>query len=170
VGYVKHSGSSALPRTFVGRWLRAAMLDQREERDRLVRTLNGGKATGWNDDEPAVVQAATELVLSRYYSSSDQELGGLIALVNEVLVTGNCAKDIPKAEVVIHSAVGDDTPGIEMMRVDRYRLRALAVGLASAKLELSAADVDSVLREAERTAFEQGFHPPLVPRGGGSLE
>jgi hypothetical protein len=63
VGYLRHSGRSALPRTYVGRSLRAAMLDQQDERDRLVATLNHGSAIGWNDDEPAVVEAAGELVM-----------------------------------------------------------------------------------------------------------
>jgi hypothetical protein len=165
---LKHSGTTALPRTYVGRWLRAGMLDQREERDRLVRALNGGSATGWNDDEPAVVQAAIELVLSRYYGSRAADPSGLESLVtpvNEALVADSHPDDVEKAEAVIHSAAGDDTRGIEMVaRIDRYRLRAVTVALASAQLELSDADVDSVLREAERVAFEQGFHPPLVQR------
>jgi hypothetical protein len=98
VRYLKHAGSSALPRTLVGRWLRAAMLDQPEERDRLVRTLNGWSATGWNDDEPAVVQVAFELMLPRYYASSDQESGeleGLIGVVKRALAADNRAGDGP---------------------------------------------------------------------------
>jgi hypothetical protein len=71
----------------------------------------------------------------------------------------------PKAEAVILSATGDYSRGIEKVpRIDRYRLRVVTVALASIMLELSEAEVDSVLREAERLAFEQGFHPPLVPR------
>jgi hypothetical protein len=135
---------------------------------RLVRTLNGGSATGWNDDEPAVVQAAIELTLSRYYASSDQqsgELEGLISAVKRALAADNRSGDAPKAEAVILSATGDDSHGIEMVpRIHRFRLRAVTVGLASIMLELSEGEVDSVLREAERLAFEQGFHPPLVPR------
>jgi hypothetical protein len=42
-------------------------LDRPDERDRLVTTLNPDSATGWNDDEPAVVQAAAELVLRRFF-------------------------------------------------------------------------------------------------------
>ncbi|HSR86480.1 MAG TPA: hypothetical protein VLM11_20085, partial [Streptosporangiaceae bacterium] len=41
-----YPGSPALPRTYVGRWLRAAMLDQRELRDELATTLNGGARAG----------------------------------------------------------------------------------------------------------------------------
>lgn len=67
MGGLKRPGASARPRTFAGRWLREAMLDRRDERDRLVSTLNRGSATGWNDDEPAVVEAAAELALRRYF-------------------------------------------------------------------------------------------------------
>jgi hypothetical protein len=69
----RHAGNSALPRTFVGRWLRAAMLDRPDERDRLVPTLNRGSVTGWNDDEPAVVQAAAELVLRRFFGPGEAD-------------------------------------------------------------------------------------------------
>ena len=62
MSYDRHPGVAALPRTYVGRWPRAAMVDQREERDQFVATLYLGVA-GLNDDEPAVVEAAAELAL-----------------------------------------------------------------------------------------------------------
>jgi hypothetical protein len=67
MAYSANSRAAALPRTYIGRWMLASMLDQRELRDRLTATLNGGSRVGWNDDEPAVVEAASELMLRRYY-------------------------------------------------------------------------------------------------------
>lgn len=156
-----------MPRTYVGRWLRAGMLDQREERDRLVRTLNGGSATGWNEDEPAVVEAAIELLLNRHFGpgSDPEALGELIELVSAVLVADNRPLDVPKAEALVDAALLDDACGADQVpRLDRFRLRMLVVVAAAARLNLDEADVDAALREAERVAFERGFHPPLVRR------
>jgi hypothetical protein len=79
-----HPGSSALPRTFVGRWLRASMLGQRELRDQLVKTLNGGNR-GWNDDEPAVLKAACALIARRYFGDTpdDDEISDVARMIME---------------------------------------------------------------------------------------
>lgn len=55
--------ATPLPRTLVGQWLLAAVLEQRDLRDRLVKSLNGGQG-GWNNDEPAVIAAACQLLAS----------------------------------------------------------------------------------------------------------
>jgi hypothetical protein len=169
VGYLKHSGTSALPRTFVGRWLRAAMLDQRGERDRLVRTLNGGSATGWNNDEPAVVEAAAELVLRRYLGPGEPDpdkAGSLAHAVTAGLGEIKRPLDAHHADAVIRSALGMPSPVFDALKPgDKYVLRMAAASIASVTMELDEAAVDELLREAERLAFERGFHPPLVPRG-----
>lgn len=54
------------PSTAVGVWLRASLLDQRELRRKLTTTLNNGKP-GWNDDEPAVVEAACEIAVREFF-------------------------------------------------------------------------------------------------------
>ena len=54
------------PSTVVGKFLRAALLDQRELRRQLTTTLNNGKP-GWNGDEPAVVEAACEIAVREYF-------------------------------------------------------------------------------------------------------
>lgn len=168
MSYRGRAGSPALPWTFAGRWLRAAMLDHREERDRLVRTLNGGSATGWNDDEPAVVNATMDLLFRRYFSPDrmiHDKVERLIEVVNQALVSVDRGDDSPKAEALISAALDAHDHGADQLPArDRYQLSALVVLTASGILELDEADVNGVLREAERLAFEQGFHPPLVPR------
>jgi hypothetical protein len=164
-----HSGASALPRTFVGRWLRAAMLDRREERDRLVRTLNGGSATGWNDDEPAVVQAAAELVLRRYLGLGEPDpdkAGSLACAVTAGLGEIRRPLDEQHADAVIRSALGAASPVFDALKPgERHILRGAAASVASVTMELDEAAVDELLREAERIAFERGWHTPLAPRG-----
>lgn len=166
---LKHPGGSALPRTWVGRWLRAAMLDQRDERDRLVAHLNGGSSAGWNDDEPAVVQAAIDLVLKRYFGPGHPDpavLEELLDLVTSALTADKRPQDAKNAEVVINFSLGKDSHGVdEVARIHRFRLRAIVVALASEKMDLGDADVSALLREAERLAFERGFQPTLAPRG-----
>jgi hypothetical protein len=166
---LKRSGGTALPRTYVGRWLRAAVLDRQEERDRLVRSLNGGNAAGWNDDEPAVVEAAAELVLRQYFGPGEAD-------ANEVswLASVACAS-MPEvgrnlndrhAGAVIRSALGQ--PGTDadapMSSGERFLLRMAITSLASIRMDLDESRVDELLREAERVAFDRGFHP-LLRRG-----
>jgi hypothetical protein len=74
VSYHRRPGTAALPRTFVDRWLPASMLDQRDERDRLASTLNR-RVAGWNDNEPAVVEAAAELGLLCYFRPQPAQTG-----------------------------------------------------------------------------------------------
>ena len=61
--------AGARPRTYVGQWLLAGMLDQRTERQRLGRMLNNGRS-GWNHDEPAVVGFAFEMAVRRLFPES----------------------------------------------------------------------------------------------------
>ncbi len=167
MGQSTHPGSSAAPRTHVGRWLRAAMLGQRELRDRLLLTLNGG-SKGWNDDEPAVVEVAAELVLRRYFGpdeTSPEDITWLAQLVSASMAQDERPLDERQAETVIRSALGEERSALEaLLAVDRFRLRGIVASLASLKMELHAAEVDALLREAERVAFERGWHPQLVPR------
>jgi hypothetical protein len=71
------------PSTAVGRWLRAGLLNQRELKDRLFRTLNSRKPTGWNDDEAAVVEAACELA-AREYFGGDYDVRAITSLVSQM--------------------------------------------------------------------------------------
>jgi len=69
------------------------------------------------------------------------------------------------ADAVIQLALGAPSPGFDALKPgDRHVLSGAVVSVASAVMELDEAAVDELLREAERLAFERGFHPPLVPR------
>jgi hypothetical protein len=52
-----------------------------------------------------------------------------------------------------------------LMPEDAYRIRVVVAAFLSVRLGLDGAAVDEILREAERVAFERGWHPPLAPRG-----
>jgi len=56
----------AKPRTHIGRSLRALFLNQQELRKELQGTLNGDRP-GWNNDEPAVVELVSQVILRRLF-------------------------------------------------------------------------------------------------------
>jgi hypothetical protein len=150
------------------------MLDRQEERDRLVATLNRGSATGWNDDEPAVVAAAAELVLRRFFGPGEPDadrLWWLASVARLAMAEISRPLDEHHAEAVIRTALGESAPGIDALNpADRHVLRMTLASIASINMELDKTPVDELLREAERIAFERGFHPPLVPRGRAGAE
>ena len=152
------------PRTYVGQWLRAVLLRQTQLRDRLRPKLNGGRQTGWNDDEPAVVQAACELAVGRFFGTS-YDVRAITAFVAELReATGNDrAHDQLKTEAVIRLALGEqnvDTEGITAGQ--KFLIRLAVLTLAFGKLRLSEAEVEQLITEAEKIAVERGFSPPLA--------
>lgn len=155
--------SRGRPRTNVGQWLRATLLRQTELRDRLKTKLNGGKA-GWNDDEPAVVQAACELAVSRFFGTS-YDVRAITAFTAELreATAHDPRYDQLKTEAVIRSALGEqdvDTEGITASQ--KYLIRGAVVTLVYGKLRLSEADVDQLITDAEKIAVKRGWNPPLA--------
>lgn len=152
------------PRTYMGQWLRALLLRQTELRERLQPKLNGGRETGWNDDEPAVAEAACELAVGRFFGTSYdvRAITAFVALLREA--TGNDPKyDQLKTEAVIRLALGDrdvDTTGITAGQ--KYLIRLAVLTLAYGKLRLSEAEVDELVTDAEKIAVERGWNPPLA--------
>jgi hypothetical protein len=139
------------------------LLGQRELRERLQSTLNGGRRTGWNDDEPAVVEAACELAARRFFGAS-YDVRTVTAFVWEMREA--TANDPPldqlKAEAVIRLALGDkevDTEGITPGQ--KYLIRCQATTYASAKLGLGEAEIDQMITDAEKIAVERGWDPPI---------
>jgi len=159
-------GASDLPRTNVGRWLRATMLDQRELRDKLAKTLNG-RAQRWNYGEPAVVQAASELLARGCFGPvpNDEEVAWLAGLICRAVAEDRTV-DAQTAEAVITSALGS-TDVAEVPSDDRFVILTVLAGFLSTWLDLDQATVDKLLGEAERMAFERGAHPALAPREPG---
>jgi hypothetical protein len=145
------------------------MLDRQHERDRLVATLNRGSAKGWNDDEPAVVEAAAELVLRRFFGPGQPDADRLWWLASVAcLAMTDISRPLDErhAEAVIRSALGNAAgTSFSMSSGDKYLLQGALASLASINMDLGKAEVDELLREAERLAFDRGWHPPLAPHG-----
>jgi hypothetical protein len=157
-----------LPHTYVGLWLRALMLDQRERRDNLVSTLNNGEAIGWNDDEPGVVVACCELGLRHCWpdAPTQAEVEALCKLC-EAAFAQSSAKPVSAVsiEAVIRAALNgndDRAPGVS--RGDSLRICTVLAGVLSAQANFSELQVDNLIKDAERIAFDRRWHPPLARR------
>lgn len=151
------------PTTWVGLWLRAGLLGEQKLRGQLKLRLNEGKRTGWNNDEPAVLEAACELAVRRFFGS-DYSTVAVAEFVSELqMAAGAALIGQPEAEMLIRSAYGDQdvrlkdiTPG------KRFQLRSAIVALAVGKLKLGEAAIDQLIFESERVAFARGWKPPLA--------
>jgi hypothetical protein len=162
------SRAGSLPHTYVGRWLRALMLDQRELRDSLVSTLNNGEAIGWNDDEPAVVIACCELAIRQCWPDgpTQTDVEALCALCEAAFAeSGVKAVSRGSIEAVVRATLrgnDDRAPGISSG--DSYRICTLLAGLLADRAHLSEAELDELIKKAERVAFDRRWHPPLARR------
>lgn len=153
----------ARPRTVVGMWLRAAFLLQSESRNRLASKLNGGK-DGWNYDEPAVVEAACELAVRRYFPA-DPDIREITAMARDMYAASKRLPGVLEVEAVIRAALGE--PGISVDDIkppELMGIRGAVVGYLIINLKADIA-VDQLIIEAEDVAFSRGWLPPLATEG-----
>jgi hypothetical protein len=149
------------PSTVVGRWLRAMLLDQRELRRQLTPALNNGKP-GWNDDEPAVVEAACEIAVREYFGG-DYDVRAITSFVSQMRSKIHSVEPPEQlaAEALIRSALGEpDVVTDDIKSGQKYQMRISVLGQAKLLLGWDEATVDQRIVEAERVAFERGWHPP----------
>jgi hypothetical protein len=165
---------AAGPRTNVGLWLRAILLGDHELYNRLWHRLNGGRK-GWNDDEPAVVEAACELAVGWLFGAARTDSAitnfGVTALVTDMR-TKMATRRVPPAArdmaAVIRAALGErgtELTGIDP--VDLFNIRAAVTVAASDRLALTDAAVTELVSGAEAVAVARGWNPPreTVSRG-----
>jgi hypothetical protein len=158
----------AEPRTVIGLWLRALVVGEDVERDRLKPLLNGGKATGWNDDEPGVVQAACELAARRYFTAlaGPERIAAAAADLRDMDRRASEPQGIPArmpgqeaVEAVLRNAAGEDAAIPADIRLSTlFHIRTVFVLYALTKLD-AVFDVDRLICEAEAIAFDRGFQP-----------
>ena len=161
--YRSWSQSRARPRTYVGQFLRAMLLRQKELRGELQRKLNNGKP-GWNDDEPAVVELVFQRILLLFLGEGydAHDIAEFLDFV-ELAAAGDPPVDRSLAEGLIREAMrkpGADGKNASPQR--KFVLRGLMTGLASLHLELDEGVVDEIIVDSERLAFERGWKPPLI--------
>ena len=107
------------PSTVVGVRLRATLLDQRE----LTRQLNYGKP-GWNDDEPAVVEALCEIAVREYFGV-DYDVRAITSFVSRMRsqIHSVAPPEQLATEALIRSALGET----DVVTDDIKRLQKLVI-------------------------------------------
>ncbi len=116
----RSGGTGPQPRTVVGRWLRALLLHDDQERDRLLRQLNRGKA-GWSKDEAGVMQAACDLAVLQYFGSDYdvRQISEAVSLMRDAeLAGGKTPHRQLEMEAVIRHALGETDAGIQGIKAD----------------------------------------------------
>ena len=138
------------------------MLDQRAERQRLTPLLNNGKS-GWNDDEPAVVEFAFKLAVRRLFPES-VDVREITAFVRDLRsrVQRTAPPDQLEAEALIRDALGESVDISGMRPTKIFTTRSAILAYAVLKLALPESDVRQLILESEKIAFEQGWKPPLA--------
>jgi hypothetical protein len=163
--YQSWSQRRAKPRTYVGQFLRAMILRDKELQEEMRRNLNGGNP-GWNSDEPAVVELAGQRILRLLFVKEDAAYSSAEFLdLLELAAAGDPPIDRRKAEMLIREMIGE--PNVEakdIPRSQRFVLQGMMAPLAAFLLELDEGSVDEIIVDSERLAFERGWHPSLIRR------
>jgi hypothetical protein len=155
------------PRTVVGRYLWAGGRGMTEEMRQF--NLNGGKP-GWNDDEPGVVAAASELAARRYFGprASAQWVAEAVAQIQKAERTGaernppGKISEKSHVEAVIRYAAGEHDLVLEgVPPAALFHIRVALTILVIKNFDLTF-EANKLICDAEALAFERGLNPPLA--------
>jgi hypothetical protein len=163
--YRSWSQHRAKPRTYVGRFLRAMILGDKELQEEMRRNLNGGNP-GWNSDEPTVVELVGQRILRPLFVKEDaaHSIAEFLDLL-ELAAAGDPPIDRRKTEMLIREMIGEPNAGAkEISRSQKFLLQGMMASMAAFRLELDEGSVDEIIVDSERLAFERGWHPPLIRR------
>ena len=145
----KGKAPDAGPSTVVGGWLRALLLDQRELTGQLTTTLNYGKP-GWNDDEPAVVEALCEIAVREYFGA-DYDVRAITSFVSRMRSRVHSVEPPGQlaAEAVIRFSLGEtDVVAGDVKRLEKLGIRIAVLAMARLLLGWDEATVDQRIVEA----------------------
>lgn len=157
--------SSPGPRTYVGQWLRAGIFEDRDTQMRLGARMNGGQKIGWNDDEPAVAEAACELAARRFFGLhyDVRQVTAFVAELRERVKNSRTPISQLEAEAVIRSALGERDVTIgDLRRSTLFNVRCLATGQLCLRLGLNRQEVEQLISAAENMVFDRGWNPPIA--------
>jgi hypothetical protein len=151
------------PRTYIGLWLRAGWRGDNEEHKRLLKHLNRGEK-GWNEDEPAVIEAACQLAVRRLFAEyphvSIEEFVRDMRERNHKQKTAHGREDM---EAVVRAAL-DDSVSVppHIRRGELLEIQgAVAFNIISI-LKFDDQALEHFIVEAEALAMERGYQPPLA--------
>ncbi|HEY1622729.1 MAG TPA: hypothetical protein VGG16_02935 [Streptosporangiaceae bacterium] len=146
--------------------MRSGVFEDYQTRLYFTTRLNRGQY-GWNQDEPAVVEAACALAVRRLFRMGynaelvshyvEEMFGRLETSGNQVPANRG------QTQAIIQAGFWD--PGAAISGLTPLRLmvmRGLVFIYACASLRMHERAVHRLIVEAERIAFEQGWNPPLA--------
>jgi hypothetical protein len=137
---------------------------QNERGNELRTTLNQGKP-GWNDDEPAVVETAFNMIIHNLFDSGydARHIREFVEKIQTVM-GGEPPVDQPKAEALIGRVFGrTDVHEGEINAGERFLLQGLIASCAVYMMGIDdEATVNEIISESERITFERGWKPSLA--------
>jgi len=155
------AGSPVRPRTLVGKWLTAALLEQHELRDQLVAQFPRGPLT---DDNQALITTICELAVRAYFGTGyDAHAVPEFAAGVHDRQDGNFSAGPAEVAAVVRAALGETDAGLsEIPPAKAITARILAVTHAFQLLEWDEPAVNYHVAEAEAIVFRQGWQPQLA--------
>ena len=139
-------------------------MNQREIRDRLRLTLNGGKP-GWNHDELFVFWSVCEAAVRKLFPAGP-DIQEVTAFVTDMRsrIHSTTPPDQHVCEAIIRDAFRDQNVDFTNVSLGEMMQAQVAIaGMAVRNLGLDEAAIDEMIVEGERLAFDDGQHPPLAP-------
>lgn len=155
--------AASRPQTYVGQWLRAALLNQPQLRGPAPPHAERWKG-GWNYDEPAVVEAVSAIPARKLFPAG-LDTQAISAFVSDIRsrVHSTTPPGQPEIEAVIRVVLGDpDVVVSHIPHLEIFQAQVLVAAAACRRLGLDEAAIDQMIAEGERIAFVQGWHPPLA--------
>jgi hypothetical protein len=155
--------ASRQPKTYIGLFIQATLLNQPEERRRLIKQLNNGQP-GWNRDEPAVAEAAFELALKHMFPA-DVNVRNITLFVADLLTRLKGIGPLGQLEIeaVIRSGLGDPDVVVDNIPLSMmFNIHGAVTGKIVIDLKLKDSEINELVVAAEKLAFERGWKPPLI--------
>lgn len=149
------------PNTNVGLWFRALLRGDSQVYRRLGPTLNRGEK-GWNDDEPAVVEAACELATRQFFSTHTHvSIADFVADTRRRIGAVQSPPLREDMEAIIRAAL-DSSAGVpnNIKRIELLNIRATVTANIVDILKLETTAIDQLITSAESAAESRGFSPP----------
>jgi hypothetical protein len=154
------------PTTWVGLLLQAVLLDDRVRAEKLVTRMNSGSPKGWTLDEPAVVRAAFDLAMDRYFDGryDPPEVAAFAARLREGVGEQDKIVEVNLVQRLIRQSLrgedpSQDDPSVRVMQ----HIHLAALKLATMESGISEPEKSSLICQAEVLARDRGWDPPPGP-------
>jgi hypothetical protein len=129
------------------------------------RIIDSVSPSAWNVDAIAVVEAAFQIAVPRYFRPppTERELEQFAAELKSMV-----GEEIPQEadiKALILATLGArDVAITHIGAVARVTIHGLVLAMITCKLSMTEPAIDDLILEGERTAFQRGWKPALADR------